>query len=742
MKKTLTHLTALLALSLGAAQAATLTGWATLPADTFEAGPASGAWSGGLRGTPRFPSQPVQGFSGVQFAKDGGYWFLSDNGYGAKNNSEDFMLRLHHIALQPRTAAGGAQKVTVKDFIQFSDPDKKVPWAIVNEASKERLLTGSDFDVEGFAFAPDGTIWVGDEFGPYLLHFSAQGKLLEAPIATPNLPGLPTLHGQNPIVIGHRGNAGIRPEHTLEGYRLAIEAGADFIEPDLVLTKDGYLLDRHEPLLASLDKDGKVIEATTDVANHPEFKDRAKTRKLDGTEVYGFWADDFTLAEIKTLKAVERLPKLRGTAFDGKFEVPTLDEVIALVKEMEAKTGRKVGIYPETKHPTYMHEVAGRNISQILIDTLKKDGFTDSNRVFIQSFEVGNLKELKSKIMPEAGVNIPLIQLVSSADEPAYDLAAAGDKRSPTDMLSDAGLKDIATYASGVGPYKRWIVDDKGQTTDFVTRAHAAGLQVHPWTLRNEATYLLPQYQNDPEAEMRQVLHAGVDGFFTDFPATGVKVVREYTTPEVRSPQNPAFALGYDNTAPNLPASGGFEGFNISPDGKTLFALLEKTVKGDLSGHLRLHAYNIADKKWTLAGRYALDEGGEAIGDMATVNNDELLVIERDNKQDTEAKVKRIYKININDKNADGTFKKTLVADLMNLSDPKGLAPSTKNGVFTFPYFTIENVIILDKDTILVANDNNYPATGGRGKDIKDQNEFLWIKLDSPLNLAKGLGRK
>lgn len=715
----------------------TLVGYAELKADTFAQGPASGAWNGGLRGEARFQGQPVQGFSGVQRDPQGqGFIFLSDNGFGAKNNSADYLLRLYRVSLTPGTPAARTGSVKVGSFIGLRDPDKKVPWQIVNEASGERLLTGADFDVEGFAFAPDGTLWIGDEFGPFLLHFSADGRLLEAPIATPNLPGLPTLRGQAPIVIGHRGSSGTRPEHTLESYRTAIEAGADFIEPDLVVTKDGVLVARHEPVIAAVDETGKVLEATTDVATRPEFRDRLTTKTLDGVKVHGYFVEDFTLAELRTLRAVERLPQLRGKAYDGQFTVPTLEEIIALVRDVEAKTGRKVGIYPETKHPTYMAEVAKVNTSQLLIDTLKRLNFTDPARVFIQSFEVGNLKDLNTRIMPAAGVKLPLVQLIPSPDEAPYDWAAAGDGRKYDALTNDASLREIATYANGVGAYKRWIIDGEGHTTDFVTRAHTAGLLVHSWTFRNEPTYLLPTYKNDPEAEMRQALRAGVDGLFTDFPATGAKVVGQYTAPEVRSPQHPAFAQGLSSAAANLPASGGFEGFAIAPGGKLAYGLLEKTVAGDPAGQLRLMRYDLGTRHWALAGRYVLEQGGEAIGDLTPVNDSQMLVIERDNGQGETAKFKRLYLIDLAAKNADGTLRKTLVADLMALADPRGLAPSTRGGVFSFPYFTIENVLVLGPDTLLVANDNNYPATGGRGADVKDQTEFLWIKLPTALKLA------
>ncbi|MFC6616994.1 glycerophosphodiester phosphodiesterase [Deinococcus radiophilus] len=373
---------------------------------------------------------------------------------------------------------------------------------------------------------------------------SAQAELLggggvptapiAAPIQVPAAPPVPapapavqwqTLSGAAPLVIGHRGSSGTRPEHTLEAYREAIRGGADFIEPDLVVTKDGVLVARHEPVIAIVDPSGKVLEATADVHNRSEFRDRLTVKQVDGHTVRGYFVEDFTLAELKTLRALERLPQQRSTQYDGLFEIPTLSEVIALVREEEARTGRQIGIYPETKHPTYMQAVAGVNTSQLLIDTLVREEFTDPQRVFIQSFETANLRDLNTRIMPAAGVDLPLIQLISGPDEAPYDWTAAGDTRTYAALGSSEGLRDIATYADGVGPYKRWVIDDHCQTTDFVTRAHAAGLPLHPWTFRNEASYLLSCYGGDPKAEMRQAIAAGVDGLFTDFPATGREVV-------------------------------------------------------------------------------------------------------------------------------------------------------------------------------------------------------------------------
>jgi len=329
----------------------TLKGFASLPADTFAEGPPAGNGISANGRSGPFPGQPVQGFSGVQFADGDSFWFLSENGFGAKNNSADYLLRIHRVDPSFEGAeATGNGSVARESFIQLRDPDHKIPFEITNEATGDRLLTGADFDVESFVIAADGTIWVGEEFGPFLLHFDATGKLLDAPIATPNPVNLNTLGGKAPIVIGHRGASGELPEHTLESYKLAIERGADFIEPDLVSTKDGVLIARHEPMLGG----------TTDVASRPEFADRKTKKILDGVEVEDYFASDFTLAEIKTLRAI--MPQsFRTQAFNGVFEIPTFQEVIELVKQVEKDTGRKVGIYPETKHPTF-HDNLGLSL--------------------------------------------------------------------------------------------------------------------------------------------------------------------------------------------------------------------------------------------------------------------------------------------------------------------------------------------------------------------------------------------
>jgi glycerophosphoryl diester phosphodiesterase len=345
-------------------------------------------------------------------------------------------------------------------------------------------------------------------------------------------PSLNTLKGQIPIVIGHRGASGYRPEHTLESYKLAIDLGADFIEPDLVSTKDGVLIARHEI----------NIKDTTNVADRREFSNRFTTKTIDGVTESGWFVDDFTLAEIKTLRARERLP-FRDRSYDGLFAIPTFQEIIDLVKKVEANTGKKIGLYPETKHPTY-HQSVGLSLEEPLVQDLIDNQFFDLNRIFIQSFELENLKQLNQMI------DVPLIQLLEARDvaldgtlieTQPYDFVVRGDSRTYGDLRTMDGLAEIATYADGIGPWKRMIVSVKGvdvngddevndadktllAPTSLVADAHHAGLLVHPYTFRNEDRYLAADYKGDPKQEYEQFLHLGVDGLFSDFPDTAVAV--------------------------------------------------------------------------------------------------------------------------------------------------------------------------------------------------------------------------
>ncbi|HWJ65571.1 MAG TPA: glycerophosphodiester phosphodiesterase [Nocardioides sp.] len=346
--------------------------------------------------------------------------------------------------------------------------------------------------------------------------------------ATPAAPGAAAHAGQadagreeaGPLVIAHRGASGYRPEHTLEAYRLAIRMGADYVEPDLVSTRDGVLVARHE----------NEISGTTDVSVRPEFADRRTTKVIDGRSVTGWFTEDFTLAELKTLRAVERLPQVRpgNTVYDGRFEVPTLDEVIALVRAESRRAGRTIGIAPETKHPTYFDSI-GLSLEEPLVRTLRRHGLDRRTaKVVVQSFETGNLRELDTM------TQVPLAQLVDGAGAP-WDLRAAGSSTTYADLVTPAGLADIATYAEWVAPNKSLVLprDASGATglpSALVDDAHDAGLKVVTWTLRAENQFMAtnfrvgtdPNAHGDLVAETRAFLDAGVDALFTDHPDIGV----------------------------------------------------------------------------------------------------------------------------------------------------------------------------------------------------------------------------
>ena len=429
---------------------------------------------------------------------------------------------------------------------------------------------------------------------------SGLGQLVRGGVATLCLASMAVAAADDPIVIGHRGASGYRPEHTIEAYVLAIQQGADFIEPDLVATKDGVLIARHENALAvvALDENDEIIyehghpivlQETTDVAEKPEFAELLTVKSIDGVAVGGWFAEDMTLAEVKSLRCRERIPGTRpqNTEFNDMFQVPTLSEVILLVKIVELTTGIEIGIYPETKHPTFFAEegtfVNGdpidMSLGQMLIDTLILNDFTDPDRIFIQSFEFANLIELQNTIMPNAGVDIPLVQLYGDVDECCvqpgssfsrpYDMIyyagqgadlkaiyggltslVRGGISTDThygDLISAAVINYIAdNYAEGMGPWKNSFLlrdglaepvdgngDGEAQITSqlngrvrpFLGAAFNAGLMVHPYTLRSEENFLTVHANGVPQSitgEVLQLLGLGVNGFFIDQPDAGV----------------------------------------------------------------------------------------------------------------------------------------------------------------------------------------------------------------------------
>ncbi|MGH3586124.1 MAG: esterase-like activity of phytase family protein, partial [Pseudonocardia sp.] len=671
--------------------------------------------------------QVIPGFSAMIDNGDGTFWAQPDNGFGSQGNSADFLLRSYLVEPDWDTGqrkgkgSGGSGEIEVLDHISYDDAHGVLDFPIVNDGTDERLLTGADFDIESVVRADDGTLWVGEEFGPFLLHFDADGTLLEKPYALPgglrspenpyladgeeptvrssrgfeamagtgrylypvlegalvgdadqrrrvihefdtrrgeytgrtwdyrtdqesNVLGdafavgkdsfwiverddfegpasvtkriyeidlsrtertgtgrerslrkelvLDALRVDNPrgidagegyglgetyalpvqsfetvlrlrdgrvligndnnypgnaarspgspddtemvvidlkkkrtaddgvTVVGHRGASGHRPEHTLASYEQAIVQCADYIEPDVVSTSDGVLVARHE----------NEIGGTTDVADHPEFADRRTTKTIDGATVTGWFTEDFTLAELRTLRAVERLPETRpgNTAFDGLYQVPTLDEVLDLARHSETCDGEPVGVYPETKHPTNF-DSDGLSLEGPLVAELGANGL-DSRRdpVIVQSFETGNLRELDRR------TDVRLAQLVSASGAP-YDLVAAGDPRTYADLVTPRGLRQVARYADGVGLEKNVMIPRDadgtlGRPTPVIRDAHRAGLEVHGWTFRAENQFLPAEFRSsdDPAAygdlagEIDVFLDAGMDGLFSDQPDVAV----------------------------------------------------------------------------------------------------------------------------------------------------------------------------------------------------------------------------
>ncbi|SEA80529.1 phytase [Rubrimonas cliftonensis] len=488
----------------------------------------------------------------------------------------------------------------VKDFDSFESAVEDGELEVNVDAIAEKTLLldlgelGITLDnIEGMAFGPDladgrkQLILVSDnnfaatqetQFLAFALELGAT-PLIAPVLETPDELRYPD-PADAPIVIAHRGGSADRPEHTLEAYRFAIEQGADFVEPDLVTTKDGVLIARHEPWLATVQTaEGEIVRdengdpvitfASTDVAELAQFADRLTTKQINPIQsVTGWFAEDFTLEEIKTLRAVEDQPERRpgSAAFDGQFEIPTLAEVIALVREVEAETGRVVGIYPETKEPTFLKHTGtfldgtpiNIDTSRILIDTLVAEGFTDPDRVFIQSFEIANLLELAQTIMPEAGVDLPLVQLLFNAptfptvDQFFHFSGAPGADPSlyadlpfidgPTPSAALRTPENLATlaevYASGVGPALSLVRDGAGEPTGLVEAAQAAGLLVHPYTFADAVNADIP----DPADVARYVqeLGFGIDGLFTDNSDTGRAAVDQVLATEGADSDDPA----------------------------------------------------------------------------------------------------------------------------------------------------------------------------------------------------------
>ncbi|KAF1332603.1 Glycerophosphoryl diester phosphodiesterase, partial [Globisporangium splendens] len=370
----------------------------------------------------------------------------------------------------------------------------------------------------------------------------------------------------SPTIIGHRGAPGYLPEHTLEGYTLAIEMGVDFIEPDLVMTKDGVLVSRHEP---------NIID-TTDVSDHPEFADRKKTVKIDGIPFVGFFVSDFTLAEIKTLRAKQAMVD-RDHSYDGLYEIPTFDEIIALAKAKAIEVNRTIGIYPETKHSFY-HRNLSLPLEEKILSTLEAAGWNNADApVYIQSFEQSNLQEIRKNS------TVKLVQLVDAYGAP-YDWTVSGRNGTFLDMLTKEGLDEVKTYANVIAPYKRQLVSVRGVQlsatgsivdsdgdgvvgdSDYYTYvnntiiedAHARGLLVHTWTFRDESYRLARNYSNDPKLEYIDFFSRGIDGLFSDNGKTAVAAREIYLNESTQTNCSPETSTTSGANQAHMPTFVGF----------------------------------------------------------------------------------------------------------------------------------------------------------------------------------------
>ncbi len=328
-----------------------------------------------------------------------------------------------------------------------------------------------------------------------------------------NALAAPAIAEDDMLIIAHRGASAERPEHTLEAYSRAIEAGADYVEPDLVVTKDQVLVARHENELSD----------TTDVASREEFEFRRRDKMIDGQLTAGWFAEDFTLAELRTLRAKERLPTIRpaNTRYDGLYQVPTFAEIIQLVRTKEAETGRRIGIYPELKHPTFILQESGIDMVDLLVTQLRNEGLDGEDaKVFLQCFEIGTLQRLNQM------VDNPLVQLAKPGAGPADE-----PKITYEEMLTPTGLADVAQYADAVGVYIGMILEEDGSPKSLVADARAHGLDVHAWTLRPENAFLPDALKGDGgdagrgkmEELQAMLAKAGVKGVFADDPASAVK---------------------------------------------------------------------------------------------------------------------------------------------------------------------------------------------------------------------------
>ena len=772
----------------------TLTGFASLPADTFAEGPSSGHYISAANGrTPPFAGQPVQGFSAVLDNGDGTYLAMSDNGFGAMENSADYHLRAYIINPDFKTAIGGSGAIGVEGFIEFKDPDKKIPFPIVNHFSEQRILTGADFDIESIQRAPDGSYWIGDEFGPFLLHTSADGVVLEAPIPLPDFdnPGQELRAPQNPyseegavvrVMNAVRSHAqfhgnGITPVFSPWHEHLRFEGsdsdsfGRGEETPEGLKKAPADVFD-----LASAKRAGFPVVTWT-------VNDKPRMLQLMAQGVDGIISDrpDLLLEAVKEFDADQD-----GTPGDYLNEQGLID-----IRKFDAQ-GHRGGrnLHPENTLPSM--EVALDN----LMTTLETDTGVAKDNVVMLSHEpyVGH-QQCRHADDSEYVDEVLIKDLTSGEIQNWFvcDNLFRGDFQANNRALSpvavafaqDKGLADpyvmpkltqlfdfvayyIEYYKNGAGAQhpmadKRWLnatqvrfnietkrnprTDEDSNGKIYVERTVDseffadllaqtiidAGLTSRADIQSFDFSTLLRVHQAHPE--IRTVF------LFGDFPleagddGTNMQDQSGANTPWMAGLYWPYRQTRLDN-APRVPSSGGFEGMALTMDGKKLLPMLEKPLVDAEAREILIHEFDLASKQYTgKRYRYPMDERGTNIGDFIMTDERRGLVIERDGSQGDLGGYKAINRIELR---GDGNVvAKSEIVNLLDIADPLNLAGDAEGDVgtagdrFAFPFVTIEDVVLLDPMTIGVLNDNNYPFSVGRhvGSGQPDDNEFIVITL-------------
>ncbi len=784
-----------------------LTGRAILPTDTFAAGPTSGQYIGGGangRTAPFVNKQPIQGFSAVLKNKNGSFYAMSDNGFGSLENSADYNLRVYQIVPQFKTARGGSGNIQVLGFFELRDPDKKIPFAITNYFSKERILTGADFDIESMQRAADGTFWFGDEFGPFLLHTDAAGKVLEAPLPLPDFanPGKEIRSPQNPL---NEETSALRIMNAVRAH--AASTGAN---TKIVFSPWHVMLDDKNPLTLVDNRQAPppgsgLAPASSEIFNVQSLKsagfptvtwtvnDKPRMTELMKLGVAGIISDrpDLLLAAVREYDA-------NNDGVAGDFL--TADGLIDITKiDAQGHRGAR-NLRPENTLP------AMEAALDFLMTTLETDSGVSRDGVPMLNHDP-SIQAAKCRRQDGTAYTQATEALVKDLTQAQIQAQFICDKllAGRVDQKNDVSLSPVTlAFSSAMGLPHVYIMPSLPQLFDFVefyAKYYKVGAgSSHPEAAKryknamqvrfNIETKINPRKQfadrtiapapfaeavakvikNEgliPRADIqsfdfRTLLHVHKTFptirtvfLFGDFPIFANPAIPgsdDGTNLQDENGANTPWLAGltwpYRITQLNAPfraeRSGGFEGMAIDPKGRTLYPLLERPLVGGEANTLLIHAFDIQRRLYTGdIFRYPLDARGTNIGDFILYNDKEGLIIERDGTQGDLDGFKKIFRIEL--QGPGQLVAKHELVNLMHISDPSGVSQPDIPGdvgtgpVFAFPFVTIEDVVVIDKQTLGVINDNNYPFSVGRhvGSKQPDDSEFILIHLDEKLDVDK-----